>query len=174
MTQKEIIVSIPGKPVAKGRHRTSPAKLGFKGGKPYVIQGHTFTPTTTREWEKMAKLYIKSALKGNGKIWGAISLIVVVVFAVPVSWPKWKREAALEGIIVPTGKPDLDNLLKATKDAVNKLGWQDDSYVTTSSEVKMYGENPGVFVRISNIPGVVPSQITSKAEFELLTTGENH
>jgi len=173
MSQSEITVTIPGKPVAKGRHRTSQAKLGFdRAGKPYVIQGHPFTPKTTREWEKAAKWYIKSSFQGGGPIMGAIALSAVIVFEVPVSWPKWKREAALEGVIVPTAKPDLDNVIKAIKDAVNDLGWQDDSYVTRSSEVKQYGKNAGIFLRINKIPGVIPSQITSKAEFLLLTTGE--
>lgn len=61
------------------------------------------------------------------------------VFAVPESWDDWKREAALEGSIYPTGRPDIDNILKGLCDASTGILWVDDSLIVGKSGWKVYG-----------------------------------
>jgi len=43
-----------------------------------------------------------------------------------------------------TGKPDLDNMVKAIKDALKGIVWVDDSQVVSMWAYKHYGETPGV------------------------------
>ena len=50
----------------------------------------------------------------------------------------------------PTGKPDLDNLLKAVKDACNGVIWWDDSQVTSCHAVKCYAvDRPHTVIEVS-------------------------
>lgn len=66
------------------------------------------------------------------------------VMPLPQTWPKWKKEAALEGLIVPTGRPDMDNLEKALLDALNETLIVDDSFVINRHAWKIYGEMPAI------------------------------
>ena len=58
-----------------------------------------------------------------------------------------------------TSRPDLDNLVKATKDALNGIAWRDDSQVVELSAGKCYAsgnELPGVEIAIESAdPGAV-------------------
>jgi Holliday junction resolvase RusA-like endonuclease len=162
---KLIQIIIPGAPVAKGRHRTSPARLGYKDGKPVVIQGHPFTPAKTRNWEKMAATIAKQAMGSREPLAGPVGIKIIAVMPVADSWPTWKREAALEGVIVPTAKPDLDNIEKAAKDALNKIVWLDDGQVVDSAKQMRYGEHPGVVVTVEPLP-FAPSQISTRKEYD--------
>ena len=160
-----IQVVIPGKPVPKGRHRTSPAKLGWNGKTPYVIQGHAFTPANTRNWEKYAAQCAQAAMVGHKVLEGPIQITLIAMLPIADSWPHWKRQAALEGIIRPTSTPDLDNLEKAAKDALNKIVWLDDGQVVSSAKEKRYNETPGVVVTIEPLP-FCASQISTRKEFD--------
>jgi Holliday junction resolvase RusA-like endonuclease len=72
-----------------------------------------------------------------------------MVFGVPASWSKAKRAAALSGEIVPTKKPDMDNVVKAICDALNAIVWVDDVQVTDLLARKRFGDNPHVEARIT-------------------------
>ena len=79
--------------------------------------------------------------------WGTIK----AYFPIPKSWPKWKKEAAKEQDIWPTGKPDLTNLIKNIEDCLVRLGFcRDDSQIVVYDQpLKAYSENPCwlVFIR---------------------------
>jgi Holliday junction resolvase RusA-like endonuclease len=48
----------------------------------------------------------------------------------------------------PTTKPDLDNLVKFIKDALNGIFWYDDSYVVEIQARKKYSESPRIEIEI--------------------------
>jgi Holliday junction resolvase RusA-like endonuclease len=51
-----------------------------------------------------------------------------------------------------TSKPDLDNLVKATKDALTTAQvWTDDSLVTICHSSKGYSPMPGAIIRIAEV-----------------------
>lgn len=58
---------------------------------------------------------------------------------------KLKKET---GEILPTQKPDLDNVVKAVLDALNGLAWNDDKQVVCLTAYKMYSKTPGLVVTI--------------------------
>ena len=61
------------------------------------------------------------------------------------------RDAAPE---FHTGKPDCDNLAKATLDALTEIGaWRDDAQVAYLLVSKAYGEQPGAFISIEELEG---------------------
>ena len=58
----------------------------------------------------------------------------------PKSFSKKKTARALDGLIQPTTKPDLDNVAKTVLDALNGVAWRDDSEITSLTVMKTYGE----------------------------------
>lgn len=51
-----------------------------------------------------------------------------------------------------TTKPDTDNLQKALKDIMTKLGyWKDDALVVSEVVEKFWAERPGIFIHIREV-----------------------
>jgi len=99
----------------------------------------------------------------NKPLAGPISVKVMAGLPVPKSWPEWKREAALQGRVVPTGKPDEDNLGKAAKDALNGVAWLDDAQIVFGSVWKFYAAQPGVKIEVEAVGGT-PSSVTRRGD----------
>ena len=132
------ILTIPGKAQAKQRARTFYNKA----------VGHisTWTPDATTNYETYVKMLY--AQKGLPMFDCPVSLQVDIFMAVPVSESKKKRELKLLNQILPTKKPDIDNIVKSIKDALNKVAWKDDSYVVDLIAKKRYAENDSVTITI--------------------------
>jgi Holliday junction resolvase RusA-like endonuclease len=80
---------------------------------------------------------------------GPLVLRVTVGLPIPASWPKKRQAAAQEGHEQPTGKPDLDNLVKHLKDCLTAVGfWRDDKQVVELYAEKTYSLNPGWIVEL--------------------------
>jgi Holliday junction resolvase RusA-like endonuclease len=72
---------------------------------------------------------------------GPVVVELAFFFAIPPSWPKWRREYAAQGS-GHTSKPDLDNLAKAVLDGVGNLFWKDDAQVSAVTARKAYTTGP--------------------------------
>lgn len=59
-----------------------------------------------------------------------------------------EKKEAIAGLIVPTTKPDGDNILKVVLDALNGLAYDDDRQVVKMGIIKVYGVNPGLMVQV--------------------------
>ena len=59
---------------------------------------------------------------------------------------KLKQQAALDGAIRPSARPDLDNFVKATLDGLNGILFADDSSIVQIWAAKMYGDVPRLVV----------------------------
>jgi Holliday junction resolvase RusA-like endonuclease len=79
---------------------------------------------------------------------GPVFLTVRFYRGIPTSWSKKKQAAAALGTVWPTGKPDLDNLVKAVKDCCNSIIWHDDSLVVKEVVSKLYSNSPRVEIEI--------------------------
>ncbi len=109
-----------------------------------------YTPEKTVAYEKkvaqIAQIAMQSLrLEPSDK---PIELSIFAVRSVPESWAKKKRALALSGEMLPTSKPDLDNIVKSIKDGCNGIAWKDDSQVVMLQAAKSYGERPHVRVLI--------------------------
>lgn len=134
---------IPGEPKGKGRHRSRIAKMG--NGKQFVTH---YAPKDTVEYENLVRMAASDAMAGRVPSELPVLVELVATCSVPASWSQKKRRAALLGEVMPTGKPDLDNGLKAVLDGLNKIVVKDDAQVCRVGMSKQYGERPGVFVRV--------------------------
>lgn len=139
-------VVIPGVPVAKGRAKSDAG-------------GRHRTPGQTRNWEKVAVKHLQVTQPGKlmfVQFFARVTLTVVVVWPRPISIPDRVSKAEWQsgGRVLASSTADLDNVVKAVQDAVNRsLVWPDDRYVVKLDAESVYaavGEAPCVEVIISD------------------------
>lgn len=121
-------------PVAKGRPR-------------FTRTGRAYTPRKTREAERAYRLMISPHAPPE-PLRGAVEIRLAFVMPKPKSYP---RRLYGEPHVK---KPDLDNLVKALKDAANGLLWRDDAQVSVLRATKRYqaeGEPTGVRVTVREL-----------------------
>lgn len=107
---------IPGTPVGKGR-----PKFARRGN--FVS---TYTPEKTASYENLVKVKAEEAMQGHALFEGAVQVQVQLFVTPPESWSQKKKTMALAGEIMPTSKPDVDNVIKGIFDACNEIVWKDD------------------------------------------------
>jgi Holliday junction resolvase RusA-like endonuclease len=137
---------VPGEPKSKGRHRSRIAKTGT--GKSFV---QTYAPKETVDYENRVRMQAHEAMEGAAPTRFPVSVVIHAHLSVPTSWSKKKQAAAMDDRVMPTGKPDMDNLLKAVLDGMNRIVFHDDAQVCKISMLKVYGRLPGVEVFVSEI-----------------------
>jgi len=132
---RRIKFEVLGTPIPKSRPRFSRRS------------GTMYTPRRTQDAEKS---FLEQALchKPSEPIKEPISLYIRFVMPIPKSTSKKKRQEMLEGKIQPAKRPDIDNLVKLVKDALNGIFWLDDSQIVTLFAQKVYGEIPKTEVEI--------------------------
>lgn len=140
---------VPGDPQGKARARSSvvtKADGSVARGKSGRAVIRHYTPKKTEDYEANIATFYRQVKAGPPTIQPVI-LVLEVIHGIPDSWPKWKRELAIQGKMLPVTKPDGDNVEKAVKDALNGVAWIDDTQVVGTIKVKRYG-SPGVGVTI--------------------------
>lgn len=135
--------TVPGQPVGKGRPRASRSERGVR----------MHTPEKTVRYENLVATAAHGAMRGAEPLEGACSVVMDIRLMVPMSWSAKKRQQALDGQILPTKKPDADNVIKAVFDALNGIVWQDDVQVVQLQASKRYSATPGVAVVIKPMEG---------------------
>lgn len=140
-----IIVRLMGEPQGKGRPRSRIASS--RGGKQFVA---VYTPQATRTYESALKHAGKQAMKDLVVLEDPLSIFVRAVMPIPASWAKRKRAAARAGEILPTTKPDFDNIVK-TLDALNEIVWLDDKQIVRAQIEKVYGDEPHLLIEVRPI-----------------------
>jgi len=149
---------VPGVPVGKGRHRSTAKVIRKRHGRVVkaVAAIRHYTPDETANYEKAVQLHGAVALKaaGLGRFEGAVLLRLEISVPVPASWPRSRQQMALGGQLLPTIKPDGDNVIKAVCDGLNGVAWDDDVQVTDYQVSRRYAAVPGVRVHVSAVgPG---------------------
>ena len=108
-----------------------------------------FTPAKTAAYEGLIAHAAQVAMAGAAPLDCACQVQLSITVSVPASWSKKKQAAALAGQVLPTKKPDADNVLKAICDGMNGVVWRDDVQAVDVFLRKRYGATPGVFVRVT-------------------------
>lgn len=112
-----------------------------------VTKFGTYTPKKTRDFEKAIaqELSIKA-----GKDWpaaGPVEVEVLFLFSPPKSL---SMKAQSERIGNPhIQKPDLDNLVKSIKDAMNGILVNDDGQIYSEKSRKAWGPKDQIFIRVT-------------------------
>lgn len=140
---KPVSFVVPGEAVGKGRPRVS------------TIGGHArmFTPQKTANYETLIAMAAQQAMAGRELIGGPVLVEMKILVSVAASWSKKKTAEALAGDVMPTKKPDADNVLKAICDGINGIVFKDDVQVVNVSLSKRFSETPGVSVRVIPLVG---------------------
>lgn len=131
-----IAFSVPGPPRGKARPRAS-ARVVWQGGQPIAVSNVHSDPAMVRAEGDILKLF--RARHPKHEPWtGPVMLRFTAIFEVPASWPKKLQEAARQGVIYHTAKPDKDNIEKLLVDALNGWAFMDDAQIQGGG-VKRYG-----------------------------------
>jgi Holliday junction resolvase RusA-like endonuclease len=137
MAEPYVTIELPGPPRGKGRPRFA-VRGGFAAA---------YTDSKTRDYEAKLKAAAIAAMLGKNPLDEALGVSLTAYMPIPESWSQKKRAKALAGDIVPTTKPDADNLYKMT-DALNKIVWRDDALVVSAACMKFYCERPRLIVSV--------------------------
>lgn len=81
---------------------------------------------------------------------GPLELYVFAWFPIPESYPKKRVQEMVSKNYAHTTKPDLDNIIKLVKDALNGVFWVDDKQIYKVTAAKRYtmGDLPGYQISI--------------------------
>ena len=125
------ICDVKGIPLAQGRPRF------FRRGKMVGC----YDPARSKSWKETVKW---QAIEQKAEILpNALSMRLSFRLPRPKSLPKKVKEH--------TRKPDLDNLVKAVKDALKGVCYKDDAQIVELVATKQYNENTGVMINIATI-----------------------
>lgn len=134
------MVVIYGKPQGKGRPR-------------FTMQGHAYTPERTVQYEKLIRdEYVKQCGVHHGDT-APLSMDITISYAPPRAATKKMREEMLSGKLLPTKKPDIDNVVKAVADAVQGIAYRDDVQIVEVTARKRYAEKDSVMFAIATVEG---------------------
>ena len=129
---------IPGPVLGKGRARSTRS-------------GRHYTPVATRANEATLGYQLANAWGGKPLLDEALRLELIVYVSVPLSWSKKRQALALACEIIPTGRPDLDNIVKSISDSGNGVVWRDDAIIAQMQVWRWYNLSPGMLVTVYRI-----------------------
>jgi len=132
---------VPGQPQGKGR-----AKIVRIGGFSRMA-----TPQKTVAYEGLVAHAAQLAMRGAQPFDEALGCNVFIDCQVPASWSQKKQRLALAGEVLPTSKPDVDNVVKAIFDGCNGVLWRDDVLVVDTRIRKRYSATPCVRVEVWSV-----------------------
>ena len=104
----------------------------------------TYTDADTRNYEMSIKeAYLQQS--GNEKYMNPdepLRLALKVFMQIPKSVSQKKHKEMTLGLILPTKKPDIDNIIKSVLDSLNQVAFHDDTQFVEISVEKWYSEFP--------------------------------
>jgi len=101
-----------------------------------------YTPLPTRKYEDQIKT-LAIQQHGRNPLPGALSVVIEFIIKKP------KRPRVMR--THPCIRPDLDNLIKSIKDALNKIAWDDDCQICKLVSEKKYGSEHLIKVSVENM-----------------------
>lgn len=114
-----MLVTIPGSPIPHGRPRVDGRR---KSGKRFGR-----TPERSRKWREFAQLYLIEAMRGQNRIAGPVSVLVVAIWSCPKDERRVRNPRPRRWQTKSVG--DADNVAKAVLDAANGIVYADDAQV---------------------------------------------
>lgn len=131
-----VVFVIKGEPRGKGRPR-------------FTKNGHVYTPAETINYETVVGLSYRNSAKGY-KFTSPVK-VTIKAYHKPPKKSKKVVESMLNGHILPTKKPDADNIAKIILDGLNHIAWDDDTQVVEMMVTKQYSAEPMVAVIVEEI-----------------------
>lgn len=133
-----ITLTIPGEPVAKGRPKVT-ARGGF---------ARAYTPAKTRQYEDLIRCAAAERMGDHPPLDEAVSVSITAYVKMPKRLSNKARTEAMDGVLKPVTRPDLDNYAKAALDGCNAIVFRDDSLVTDLIIRKRFSERPRLVITV--------------------------
>ena len=133
-----INLTIPGKPM--GKQRPKFARVG--------AFTKSYTPKNTVNYETLVKELFIMNHPDHVPIDGPVIMELTIWQQIPKSMSQVKIKATKLGLLRPTTKPDIDNVIKIICDALNGLAYVDDNRIVHLTANKFYSDKPRVLVTI--------------------------
>lgn len=127
---------VPGKVIGKGRPRLN------------TYTGIVYTPTKTKDYETLIEQYFLLKYPKFKILEGRIKVNIVAYFSIPKTTNKTNKKEMLDDNISPTKKPDIDNIVKAVLDSMNKFAFKDDNQITSLEVEKKYSLDDKIYIKI--------------------------
>lgn len=111
----------------------------------------TYTPKQTTEYEKLVRASYTAVSKIFFEKNTPLEVSIIALFSIPKSVSQKTKDLMLKGDILPTKKPDLDNIIKIILDALNGVCYHDDAQICSIYFDKKYAEIPSTKIIIREI-----------------------
>ena len=158
-----VCFTVPGQPQGKGRPRVG--KIGQ--------HARLYTPAATVAYEGLVAHAAQQAMAGRPMFEQAVAVNLFIDCQVPASWSAKKQRMALAGEVLPTTKPDIDNVVKAIFDGLNGVLWRDDVLVVDCRLRKRYAATPRVRVEVWSVVDPVATELPLETFADLVPPASN-
>ena len=134
-----LCLRIIGLPVAQARAKT---RLFRNARAPLGVTTSHYEPENVRDWKRTVQGQVLPH-RPPAPVEGPLAVTLTFHLPRPVSLPK--------RVLAHTKKPDLDNLVKAIKDALRGVVYRDDAQIVQLIATKAYDPSPGVGIAVEHI-----------------------
>lgn len=129
-------------PVEQARPRATPFGKSIR----------LYDPKKVKVYKKQLGYLARQAMQERGlePFDGPLEVCMEFYRPVQASISRKERARRLSGVHRPIVKPDLDNYIKSTSDALNGIIWVDDNLIISLEAKKYYAERPHLIVEIKS------------------------
>lgn len=141
---------IPIEPVAQARPRAvnmANRRKYYRPGKPKII---LHDPTNVKRYKQLLGYYIRQHYDAE-PLTGPLRVTLRFYRDIQRSDSQKKKDAKDAGTIRPIRKPDTDNYVKSTLDALNGVLWADDNEIIEFSAGKWYSKHPHIEIEVEQL-----------------------
>lgn len=110
-----------------------------------------YDPPKTAKFKRELKQLAMLEMQGRTKYEKAISVTIRFYRKVQKSISKKEHVRRTKGNVRPIVKPDLDNYVKSTLDALNGVIWTDDATIVELNTSKWYADDPRIEIEVKEI-----------------------
>jgi Holliday junction resolvase RusA-like endonuclease len=109
---------------------------------------HAYDSKQYAGWKDQARYTAGKMMRGRPPLACAVDFVLRVYFSIPESWSGRKKEFCRRGLLRPVVTPDVDNLMKASADALIGIVVRDDKFIVTAHIEKWYSNRPRVEMEV--------------------------
>lgn len=137
--------------VVAGEARPFSKKVASWTAKDGRFGTHAYDTKQYAGWKDQARYTAQQVMGGRPPLACAIDFKLKIYFPIPESWSVKKQRLAQEGLIRPTITPDVDNLCKASADALTGIVIRDDKFIVEATIEKWYSNRPRVEMEVREV-----------------------
>lgn len=110
-----------------------------------------YDPPKTAKFKRELKQLAVDKMQGKDKFDSAISVTIRFFRKVQKSISRKEHARRTQGHVRPIVKPDLDNYIKSTLDALNGVIWTDDATIVELNTSKWYADDPRIEIEVVEV-----------------------